>query len=122
MYKRQVRDTLPLHPISENEPYFLGLFLTGAYQDVLANSHNLFGRVNEAHIRIEEDSPLEIEKVEGQKAQRVIENMGYESKQLQRWLIETIAESEVKLPRGQKRRFVDLYDAELVGSTYLYDN
>lgn len=118
---RDVRATLPLHPLKSGEPYYLGIFLTGAYQDVLANSHNLFGRVNEAHVRVTEEG-YEIEHlVAGQKAQRVIENMGYDTHQLHKWLLETIAESDVVLPKGQKRQFIELYDAELVGYTYLED-
>ncbi|MER3483007.1 MAG: arginine decarboxylase, partial [Meiothermus sp.] len=44
-----VRDTLPVHEIRPGEAYYLGVFLTGAYQDVLAMNHNLFGRIGEAH-------------------------------------------------------------------------
>ncbi|HUP65903.1 MAG TPA: biosynthetic arginine decarboxylase [Thermoanaerobaculia bacterium] len=49
-----VRDTLPLHQITEG-PYWLGIFLTGAYQDIMGDIHNLFGRVNEAHIFLDDD-------------------------------------------------------------------
>jgi arginine decarboxylase len=116
---RDVKTTLPLHDLRPNEPYYLGIFLTGAYQDVLANAHNLFGRVNEAHVRLTANGyKLELV-VPGQKARRVIENMGYDTSQLHKWLLETIAESEVKMPKGQLKEFIELYDAELVGYTYL---
>src|SRR5262249_28505826 len=49
-----VRDTLPLHNVG-NDPYYLGIFLTGAYQDIMGDLHNLFGRVNEAHVFLDED-------------------------------------------------------------------
>jgi arginine decarboxylase len=49
-----VRETLPLHDIEEG-PYYLGVFLTGAYQDIMGDIHNLFGRVNEAHVFLDED-------------------------------------------------------------------
>jgi arginine decarboxylase len=49
-----VRDTLPLHDISDG-PYYLGVFLTGAYQDIMGDMHNLFGRVNEVHVFLDED-------------------------------------------------------------------
>ncbi len=49
-----VRDTLPLHNISEG-PYYLGIFLTGAYQDIMGDIHNLFGRVNEVHVFLDDD-------------------------------------------------------------------
>jgi hypothetical protein len=50
---RDVRSTLPVHDLQPGRPYYLGAFLTGAYQDVLANTHNLFGRMNEAHVRLD---------------------------------------------------------------------
>jgi len=50
-----VRDTLPLHTIGENGPYYLGIFLTGAYQDIMGDIHNLFGRVNEVHVFLDDD-------------------------------------------------------------------
>jgi len=49
-----VRDTLPLHAIQEG-PYYLGIFLTGAYQDIMGDIHNLFGRVNEVHVFLDDD-------------------------------------------------------------------
>lgn len=50
-----VKDTLPLHPLRGDEPYFLGIFLTGAYQDIMGDIHNLFGRVNEVHVFLDDD-------------------------------------------------------------------
>jgi arginine decarboxylase len=49
-----VRDTLPLHTIADG-PYYLGIFLTGAYQDIMGDMHNLFGRVNEVHVFLDDD-------------------------------------------------------------------
>src|SRR5258708_767159 len=59
---RDVRDTLPLHQLNVNgngqlEPYFLGFFLMGAYQDIIGDLHNLFGRVNEEHLFLDTDEP-----------------------------------------------------------------
>jgi arginine decarboxylase len=50
-----VRDTLPLHSIKDDSPYYLGIFLTGAYQDIMGDMHNLFGRVNEVHVFLDDD-------------------------------------------------------------------
>jgi arginine decarboxylase len=60
-----VRDTLPLHAIEsrpvpggavvKEQPYYLGIFLTGAYQDIMGDIHNLFGRVNEVHVFLDDD-------------------------------------------------------------------
>ncbi|MFS8069665.1 MAG: arginine decarboxylase, partial [Byssovorax sp.] len=49
-----VRDTLQLHDIKDG-PYYLGIFLTGAYQDIMGDIHNLFGRVNEVHVFLDDD-------------------------------------------------------------------
>jgi arginine decarboxylase len=119
---RDVRSTLSVHELRAGEPYYLGAFLTGAYQDVLANSHNLFGRVNEAHVRLEEGGWRVELLVNGQKARRVIQQMGYEVETLHGWLQEEIRESEgagIVLSDDEKRELVELYDAELVGYTYL---
>lgn len=52
---QDVKETLPLHRFRAGEPYYLGFFLTGAYQDIMGDLHNLFGRVNEMHIFLDED-------------------------------------------------------------------
>ena len=118
---RDVKNTLPLHELRDNEDYYLGIFLTGAYQDVLANAHNLFGRVNEAHVRITENG-FEIERfINGQKARRVIENMGYETPELHAWLLEEITDAKTKgnIATQDADELIKLYDAELIGYTYL---
>ena len=55
------RDTLTLHSLKRNgrkaESYFLGIFIVGAYQDVMGDLHNLYGRVNEMHVFLDEDEP-----------------------------------------------------------------
>ena len=50
-----VRHTLRLHELNPKEPYYLGVFLVGAYQDIMGDLHNLFGRVDEVHVFLEED-------------------------------------------------------------------
>jgi arginine decarboxylase len=55
---QDVKDTLPLHKLKPGEPYLIGFFLIGAYQDIMGDLHNLFGRVNEAHVFLDEDEKL----------------------------------------------------------------
>lgn len=50
-----VRESLRLHRRDKKEPYYIGIFLVGAYQDVMGDLHNLFGRVNEVHVFLEDD-------------------------------------------------------------------
>ncbi|HEX4667641.1 MAG TPA: biosynthetic arginine decarboxylase [Chthoniobacterales bacterium] len=52
---QDVKDTLPLHKVIPGELYYLGVFLVGAYQDIMGDLHNLFGRVTEVHIFLDED-------------------------------------------------------------------
>jgi len=52
---QDVKETLPLHRFEPGRPYYVGFFLTGAYQDIMGDMHNLFGRVNEMHIFLDED-------------------------------------------------------------------
>ena len=120
---RDVASTLPVHDLRSDEPYPLGFFLTGAYQDVLANAHNLFGRVAEAHVRLTGAGTFEIERlVPGQKARRVIHNMGYETDELLGWLGEEIDEAVAAgaaLAEHEIEALRELYGHELVGYTYL---
>jgi arginine decarboxylase len=52
---QDVKETLPLHRWHPGKPYYIGFFLAGAYQDIMGDLHNLFGRVNEMHIYLDED-------------------------------------------------------------------
>jgi arginine decarboxylase len=52
---QDVRDTLPLHRVIPGEIYYLGVFMVGAYQDIMGDLHNLFGRVTEAHVFLDPD-------------------------------------------------------------------
>lgn len=54
---KDVKETLPLHSVN-GDPYYLGIFMTGAYQDVMGDLHNLFGRVNECHVFLDPDEDL----------------------------------------------------------------
>ena len=52
---QDVRETIPLHRILPNEMYYLGVFMVGAYQDIMGDLHNLFGRVTEVHVFLDPD-------------------------------------------------------------------
>ncbi len=85
-------DTLPLHDLN-GKSYYLGIFLTGAYQDIMGDIHNLFGRVNEAHVFLDEDeeSGYYIEEtIEGTTMEKVLALVQY---------------SEHDLARKMKRQF-----------------
>ncbi|MGK4006066.1 biosynthetic arginine decarboxylase [Sorangium sp. So ce1036] len=80
-----VKDTLPLHPIRGDEPYYVGIFLTGAYQDIMGDIHNLFGRVNEVHVFLDDDeeSGYYIEEtIAGNKIHEVLALTQYDNRDL----------------------------------------
>lgn len=122
---RDVKSTLPLHEPG-SDPYYLGAFLMGAYQDVLGSAHNLFGKVSEAHVTVRPGGRFNIDLfVRGQKARRMIESMGYEEPML-RDAIEDQADEALKrgtLTQEQEHELLEDYGEELLGYTYLeYEN
>lgn len=118
---RDVKATLALHEPGD-KPYYLGTFLMGAYQDVLGNAHNLFGKVSEAHVTVRTGGRFHIDLfVRGQKARRMIESMGYEEPML-RESIEDQVDDALKaktLTPEQENELLEDYGEELLGYTYL---
>jgi arginine decarboxylase len=119
---RDIKKAMPLHEFDPARPYFLGVFLVGAYQDVLGSDHNLFGKVNEVHVTVEDNGEYEIDLfVRGQKARRLIEGMGYTAPQLfssmRSQVDKSVALKVVGTDEGES--FLEHYDEEIVGYTYL---
>ena len=114
-----VRHTLPVHPVRPGEPYYLGVFLVGAYQDVLGSNHNLFGQVGEAHVVADEEG-FAIERfVAGETAEKVIEKMGFTARELMLGVERLVRQS--RLSPVEKGAFLERYARELQGYTYLED-
>lgn len=114
-----VRATLPVHPVRPGEPYYLGVFLIGAYQDVLGSNHNLFGQVGEAHVEVDEEG-FAIERfVPGETAEKVIEKMGFTARELMLGVERLVRQS--RLSPAEKGAFLERYARELQGYTYLED-
>ena len=76
--QRDVKDVLELHSF-QDEPYFIGLFLVGAYQEILGDLHNLFGDTDAVHVRLDVDGEVTIEHVvEGDAISEVMAYVQYE--------------------------------------------
>lgn len=119
---RDVKKAMPLHEFDPDRPYYLGVFLVGAYQDVLGSDHNLFGKVNEVHVTVHDDGKYEMDLfVRGQKARRLIEGMGYTAPQLFSSMRSQVDRSVALKVLGtdEGETFLEHYDEELVGYTYL---
>jgi arginine decarboxylase len=125
---RDVRDTLPLHALRQNghgmEPYHLGFFLMGAYQDIMGDLHNLFGRVNEVHVFLDPDEPAGyyIEEIlEGSTIVQTLTSVQYDEKDLARQLkaqIDDAIKSDRMKP-SEGMRWLDDYERGLREYTYL---
>jgi arginine decarboxylase len=121
---QDVKETLPLHRISPGEPYYLGFFLMGAYQDIMGDLHNLFGRVNEVHVFLDEDedSGWYIEEViEGSTVGSVLSMTQWDQHELIR-LVKAQVDAAIKSNRlkpNEAMRLLSEYERGLKGYTYL---
>lgn len=80
---RDIDETLPLHPFRPDRPYYIGVCLMGAYQDVLGDLHNLFGEAHEVLVTVDEQGRPHIEDVlPGESCQRVLEYMNYDRSEI----------------------------------------
>jgi arginine decarboxylase len=126
---RDVRDTLPLHPLIPNgngqsEPYYLGFFLVGAYQDIMGDLHNLFGRVNEVHVFLDPDEPAGYyveEIIEGTTIVQALDAVQYDEKELKRQMKGQIDEAikSDRMKPSEAMRLLDDYERGLKEYTYL---
>jgi arginine decarboxylase len=121
---QDVKDYITLHPLKRNEPYYLGIYLTGAYQDIMGDLHNLFGRVNEVHVFLEDDEPngyyIE-EALAGSRIADVIEGVQYQWEELCRRIkqqIDHATKKDLIKPR-EGVRLVEFYESQMLAKTYL---
>ncbi len=121
---QDVKDTLPLHKIIPGELYYLGVFLVGAYQDIMGDLHNLFGRVTEVHIFLDEDeeSGWYIEEViEGSTIGQVLALTQWDKIELMRLVklqVDAAIKSDRLRPNDAMKILAD-YERGLQGYTYL---
>jgi len=118
---------LKLHPLNPGEAYPIGFFLMGAYQDIMGDAHNLFGRVSEAHVYgdAEEDGNFWIEKViPGAKVEDMLAQVQYFPNDLQRRMQEQVKQKidagEIRPKRGMA--ILDQYRASFEEETYLLNS
>ncbi len=126
---RDVRDTIPLHPLNINgngqqEPYYIGFFLMGAYQDIMGDLHNLFGRVNEVHVFLDSDEPAGYyveEIIEGSTIVQCLASVQYDENELKRQMKAQIDEAikSDRMKPSEAMRHLDDYERGLKEYTYL---
>lgn len=112
---------LPVHPVKPNEPYYLGVFLVGAYQEILGDMHNLFGDANAVHISVYKDR-YEIDRIiDGETVAEVLDYVQFNPKKLVRnveaWVTASMKAGSITPEEG--REFLSNYRSGLYGYTYL---
>ena len=112
---------LPLHAVKMGEHYYIGIFLVGAYQEILGNMHNLFGDTSAVHISVNRDTYSIDQTIDGETVADVLEYVQYDPKRLVRrlesWVGKAIAEKKITPEEGKE--FISNYRAGLYGYTYL---
>lgn len=113
--------SLPVHTVKSGESYYLGVFLVGAYQEILGDMHNLFGDTNAVHINVYRDH-YEIDRIiDGETIAEVLDYVQFNPKQLARnvekWVTASMKAGKITPEEG--REFLSNYRSGLYGYTYL---
>ena len=116
-----ISHALPVHRLKDGEHYYLGVFLVGAYQEILGDMHNLFGDTNAVHINVFKDH-YEIDQViDGETVAEVLDYVQFSPKELVRnvesWVAESVRAGMITTEEGNE--FVRNYRSGLYGYTYL---
>jgi arginine decarboxylase len=110
-----------LHDFNPNEPYYIGVFLVGAYQEILGDLHNLFGDTNAVHIILDDDGYQIKQVIDGETVAEVLDYVGYNAKKLVRtvetWVTGAVKSGKITTEEGKE--FLSNYRSGLYGYTYL---
>ncbi len=118
---RDVRSTLELHPPNE-DPYYLGVFMTGAYQEILGDLHNLFGDTNAVHVTIKEDGQYFVDHVvDGDTIEEVLHYVQFSTEDLVAGLRRNVERAlhEGRISFRESAALLCDYERGLKGYTYL---
>ncbi len=112
---------LPVHSLRTNEPYYLGVFLVGAYQEILGDLHNLFGDTNAVHVSVDQAGYHIDQVLDGETVAEVLDYVQYNAKKMVRtvetWVTSSIKKGKISAKEG--REFLANYRSGLYGYTYL---
>ncbi len=112
---------LPVHALKSHERYYLGVFLVGAYQEILGDLHNLFGDTNAVHVSVDENGYKIDQIIDGETIAEVLDYVQYNSKKLVRtvetWVTSSVKAGIISLEEGKE--FLSNYRSGLYGYTYL---
>ena len=115
---RRGKPCLELHPVTEDQPYILGIFLTGAYQEILGDLHNLFGDTNAVHLRFRDTGYEVTDLVHGDTVTEVLNYVQFQASDLLTTFRRKVTNAR-DLSRQDANQFIADYVAGLEGYTYL---
>jgi arginine decarboxylase len=112
---------LPVHTLKKGEPYYIGVFLVGAYQEILGDLHNLFGDTNVVHVSSAENGYRIEQIIDGETVAEVLDYAQYNAKKLVRtvetWVMSSVKQGKISVEEGKE--FLSNYRSGLYGYTYL---
>ena len=118
---KSTQHTIPLHSFSDKDHYYIGVFLVGAYQEILGDLHNLFGDTNAVHVSVDEKGYYIDQIIDGETVADVLEYVQYSPKKLVRtvetWVTKCVKEGKITVEEGKE--FLSNYRSGLYGYTYL---
>ncbi|MDE6534249.1 MAG: biosynthetic arginine decarboxylase [Muribaculaceae bacterium] len=113
--------SLPVHSFKQNDKYYIGVFLVGAYQEILGDLHNLFGDTNAVHISVDKERYHIEQVIDGEPVADVLDYVEYSPKKLVRnletWVSASMKQGIISPEEG--RQFLNNYKSGLYGITYL---
>ena len=112
---------LPVHSLKKDQPYYIGVFIVGAYQEILGDLHNLFGDTNVVHITTNETGYNIDQIIDGETVAEVLDYAQYNAKKLVRtvetWVMSSVKQGKISVEEGKE--FLSNYRSGLYGYTYL---
>jgi len=112
---------LPVHALKSKETYYIGVFLVGAYQEILGDLHNLFGDTNAVHVSVNSKGYSIDQIIDGETVAEVLEYVNYNAKKMVRsvegWVTASVKSGKITAEEGKE--FLSIYRSGLYGYTYL---
>jgi arginine decarboxylase len=112
---------LPVHTLKAKESYYIGVFLVGAYQEILGDLHNLFGDTNAVHVSVNSKGYSIDQVIDGETVAEVLEYVNYNAKKMVRsvegWVTVSVKSGKISAEEGKE--FLSIYRSGLYGYTYL---
>jgi len=123
--RRDVKNVLEVHSVKPGKPYYLAMFLVGAYQEILGDLHNLFGDTNAIHVAMDDEHGYRIERViEGDSVAEVLSYVQYDKQELTRLMRRRLEQAvrAGKVNMKESALLMRRYEEGLAAYTYLADD